>query len=171
MEILRYPDPRLTFANATLGAWSEDSAKKVDQMKVVLSRSRGAGLAAPQIGWNVRLFILSIPDAASGKKERVIFDPVMETIGSTRLMDEGCLSFPMMFGSIPRYDSVRITGMTPDGPLDEVVTDLEAQAIQHEMDHLNGILYIEKMTPADRKRNAFTIRELEETWRKQHPNE
>lgn len=171
MEILRYPDPRLTFPNASLGGWSEDTAKKVEQMRGVLLRSRGAGLAAPQVGWNVRLFILSIPQVGGGKKERVIFDPIMEPAGSTKLMEEGCLSFPMMFGSIMRYDSVRITGMTPEGPIDEIVTDLEAQAVQHEMDHLNGILYIEKMTPADRKRNAFAIKELEENWRKQHPNE
>jgi peptide deformylase len=171
MDILQYPDPRLTFPNKTLGAWSEDSAKKVDQMWVVLARTRGLGLAAPQIGWNVKLFILSIPQPGGGKKEQVIFDPVMEPAGVTKMMDEGCLSFPMMFGSILRYDSVRITGMTTDGPMDEVVTDLEAQAVQHEMDHLNGILYIEKMTPADRKRNASAIRELEESWRRQHPNE
>lgn len=171
MEILRYPDPRLTFPNASLGAWSEDSANKVEQMRGVLLRSRGAGLAAPQVGWNVRLFLLSIPQEGGGKKERVIFDPVMEPAGGQKLMDEGCLSFPMMFGSIMRYDSVRITGMTPEGPVDEIVTNLEAQAVQHEMDHLNGILFIEKMTPADRKRNAFAIKELEEQWRKQHPNE
>lgn len=171
MEILRYPDPRLTFANASLGTWSEDSAKKVEQMRVILLQSRGVGLAAPQVGWNVKLFILSIPQQGGGKKERVIFDPIMEPAGLTQLMEEGCLSFPMMFGSIMRYDSVRITGMTPNGPIDEIVTDLESQAVQHEMDHLNGILYIEKMTHADRKRNAFSIRELEENWRRQHPNE
>lgn len=154
-----------------LGSWSPEISQKVDQMKAVLLRSRGVGLAAPQIGWNVRLFILSMPQKDGVKKERVIFDPVMEPAGGTKLMDEGCLSFPMMFGSIMRYDRVRIMGMTPDGPIDELVADLEAQAVQHEMDHLNGILYIEKMTPADRKRNAVMIRELEENWRKQHPNE
>jgi peptide deformylase len=112
-----------------------------------------------------------MPQKDGAKKERVIFDPVMEAIGATKLMDEGCLSFPMMFGSIPRHEQVRIMGMTPEGPIDEVVTDLEAQAVQHEMDHLNGILYIEKMTPADSKRNAFILRQMEENWRKQHPNE
>jgi peptide deformylase len=171
MQVLQYPDPRLTFSNVMLGSWSPEISQKVDQMKAVLLRSRGVGLAAPQIGWNVRLFILSMPQKDGVKKERVIFDPVMEPAGGTKLMDEGCLSFPMMFGSIMRYDRVRIMGMTPDGPIDELVADLEAQAVQHEMDHLNGILYIEKMTPADRKRNAVMIRELEENWRKQHPNE
>jgi peptide deformylase len=170
MQVLQYPDPRLTASNVKLGSWSPEISQKVDQMKAVLLRSRGVGLAAPQVGWNVRLFILSMPEK-EGLKERVIFDPVMETVGGTKLMDEGCLSFPMMFGSIQRYEQVRIMGMTPAGPIDEVVSDLEAQAIQHEMDHLNGILFVEKMTPADRKRNAGAIRELEENWRKQHPNQ
>lgn len=170
MQILHYPDPRLTSPNATVGAWSPEISQKVDQMKPILLRSRGVGLAAPQVGWNVKLFILSMPQKAGPNKERVIFDPVMEPIGPTKLMDEGCLSFPMMFASIPRHEQVRIMGMTPEGPLDEVVTGLESHAVQHEMDHLNGVLYIEKMTSADRKRNAFVIRQLEEDWRKQHPN-
>jgi len=171
MQILHYPDPRLTLSNVTLDSWSPEISQKVDEMKAVLLRSRGVGLAAPQIGWNVRLFILSMPQKDGTKKDRVIFNPVMEATGATKLMDEGCLSFPMMFASIPRHDQVRIMGMTPEGPIDEVVSDLEAQAVQHEMDHLNGVLYIEKMTPADRKRNAFILRQLEEDWRKQHPNE
>ena len=171
MQVLHYPDPRLTSSNATVGSWSSEISQKVDQMKALLIRSRGVGLAAPQIGWNVRLFILSLPQKDGMQKDRVIFDPVMEPIGKTKLMDEGCLSFPMMFASIFRHEQVRIMGMTPEGPIDELVSDLEAQAIQHEMDHLNGILYIEKMTPADRKRNASILRQLEEDWRKQHPNQ
>lgn len=165
MEILYYPDARLRLSNAPLSAWSVETERKVEEMRLLLSRVHGAGLAAPQVGWNVQLFILSIPEEG-GKKERTIFDPVMTPIGATRLMDEGCLSFPEIFGAISRYDSVRLIAKTPEGPIDEVLSGFEAHAVQHEMDHLNGILFIEKMTPADRQRNAAAIRQLEEDWKR-----
>lgn len=117
------------------------------------------------------LFILSVPTDGTGKRERVIFDPVMTPIGATRPMDEGCLSFPGIFGSIPRYHSLHIVGKTPEGPIDEEVDGFEAHAVQHEMDHLNGILFTEKMTPADLKLNATFIHQMEANWHRQHPNE
>lgn len=166
MEIVHYPDPRLTAPNAILGAWSEDSAKKVEEMRSLLSRIRGAGLAAPQVGWNVRLFILSIAGKGSETLERVVFDPKMTPLGTKVPMEEGCLSFPGMWATIERYDRVRLEGKTPDGPIDEVLIGFEAQAIQHEMDHLEGMLFIERMTPADRQKNAPVLRQLEEQWKR-----
>lgn len=171
MEILHYPDPRLRFENLPLGSWSEDAARKVEQMKVVLGRVRGAGLAAPQIGWNVRLFILSIPERGHPNTERVIFDPVITSVGRMINMEEGCLSFPGMSASIARYDTIRLRGQTPEGPIDQELVAFESHAVQHEMDHLNGVLYIDKMTPADLKRNTPMIRAFEAQWRRQHPNE
>jgi peptide deformylase len=75
-------------------------------------------------------------------------------------MMEGCLSFPKIFAPVPRWTHARLTGKTPDGPIDEIFTGLAAQAVQHEMDHLDGILFIEKMSPADRQRIAPQLREL-----------
>jgi peptide deformylase len=170
MEVLYYPDPRLTSQNENVNSWSPEVEKKVDEMRNLLKRLRGAGLAAPQVGWKVRLFILSVPTEGTGKKDRVIFDPVMTPIGPARPMDEGCLSFPGIFGAISRYDSVHIVGKTPEGPIDEEVNGFEAHAVQHEMDHLNGILFTEKMTPADLRLNATFLRQMEENWRRQHPN-
>lgn len=166
MEILYYPDPSLTFPNNLLGTWSEESAKKVEEMRFLLMKTNGAGLAAPQVGWNVRLFILSIAGNKGETLERIVFDPVMTLLGSKVRMEEGCLSFPHVWATIERYDRVRLEGKTPDGPLDEILVGFEAQAIQHEMDHLDGILFIERMTPADRQKNAPAIRELEELWKR-----
>lgn len=135
-------------------------------MRALLSRVHGAGLAAPQVGWNVELFILSIPDSSGKARERVIFDPIMTPIGVKKPMEEGCLSFPGMFGAIPRYDKVQLVAKTPEGPIDEVLVGFEAHAVQHEMDHLAGILFIEKMTPADRQNNAAAIRQLEDDWKR-----
>jgi peptide deformylase len=164
MEILLYPDPRLTFPNKPLGTWSAAAQAQVEEMRLVLSRTNGAGLAAPQVGWNVQLFILSISGKEGETRERVVFDPVMTPIGENVSMEEGCLSFPDMWATIQRFDRVQLVGKTPEGLLDEILIGFEAQAVQHEMDHLAGILYIEKMTPADRQKNALAIRQLEENW-------
>jgi peptide deformylase len=166
MEIVYYPDPRLTAPNSMLGAWSENSSKKVEEMRSLVTRVGGAGLAAPQVGWNVRLFILSIAGNQGETRERVVFDPQITLLGERALMPEGCLSFPNVYGHIERSVRVRLVGETPEGRIDEVLSGFEAQAAQHEMDHLEGILFIEKMTPAERRQNAPFIRELEENWRR-----
>jgi peptide deformylase len=166
MEILHYPDPKLTATNKALGEWSTEAASKVAEMRRLLAQVRGAGLAAPQVGWNVKLFILSIPSKEGESRERIIFDPIMTPIGPKAPMNEGCLSFPFIFATIYRYESVRLVGKTPEGSIDEVVTGFEAQAVQHEMDHLDGILFSEKMMAADRKINAPLIQKLEEDWKR-----
>lgn len=166
MKILRYPDPRLTSLNKALGAWSEEAARKVEEMRRVLSGVRGAGLAAPQVGWNVQLFILSLKNSEGEMKERVIFDPIMTPMGVKAPMNEGCLSFPYVFATIYRYEQVRLMGKTPEGPIDEILTGFEAHAVQHEMDHLDGLLFIEKMSAADRKINAPFIKQLEDDWKR-----
>lgn len=166
MEIAYYPNPCLTAPNSQLGAWSEESAGKVDEMRSLLTRTRGAGLAAPQVGWNVRLFILSIAGKGSETVERVVFDPVVTPVGDKMPMEEGCLSFPSLWATIDRFDRVRLEGKTPEGPIDELLIGFEAQAVQHEMDHLNGLLFIERMTPADRQKNAPALRQLEEQWKR-----
>lgn len=165
MEILYYPDPRLTQTNKLLGVWSPDAAAKVEEMRKLLAEVGGAGLAAPQVGWNVRLFILSMAGGEGETSERIVFDPTLTLIGDKIPMEEGCLSFPKMSATIERYERVRLIGKTSEGELDEVLIGFEAQAAQHEMDHLDGVLYIERMTPADRKKNAHVIRELEKRYR------
>jgi len=169
MEILSYPDPKLRARNEALGKWSAETEEKVRRMREILSRVRGAGLAAPQVGWNVRLFILQAAGGAAETRERVIWNPVMTPLGNFRLMNEGCLSFAGIFANIPRVDRVRLTGETPDGPIDEILIGFEAHAVQHEMDHLEGVLFIDKMSPAERKLNDPMIKQLEERWRRDHP--
>jgi peptide deformylase len=166
VKILKYPDPRLTARNEAVGAWSSEVASKVEEMRKAMAEADGVGLAAPQIGWNVRLFILGIPNRISGEfEEGVIFDPALEMLGEKRVVSEGCLSFPGLPGRVPRHTRVRLTGKTPEGDLDEILEGLEAQAAQHEMDHLDSILFIDRMTAADRRVAEINIRALESEWK------
>jgi peptide deformylase len=170
MEIVRYPNDLLVAKNKPLDRYTPDAAAQVVEMLKLMYRTGGVGLAAPQVGWNVRLFTLGVSAVGDPEvKHRVIWNPEIETSGELVPMREGCLSFPRIYAQIKRWTRTRLVGQTPEGPIDEVFMGLGAQAIQHEMDHLDGILFIEKMTPADRQLNDAAIRTLaDQTLRKKH---
>lgn len=152
MEILKYPDPRLTAKNGPLGTWTPEASTKVGEMYTAMAKIGGVGLAAPQVGWNVRLFIMEISNRKTGEVElTVVFDPVVELIGEERRLVEGCLSFPGITARVVRRDRVRLTGQTPYGPIDEILDGLAAHAAQHEIDHLDGVLFIDRLVPEQRK--------------------
>lgn len=161
MELAIYPSDFLVSRNQPIATFDAAVAARVKDMVEVMVASNGAGLAAPQVGWNVRLFILGVPGPNDGEAiERVVWNPTIQTSGDLVLMEEGCLSFPQIFARIPRWTRARLQGQTPEGAFDEVFTGFAAQAVQHEMDHLDGLLFIEKMSPADRQRIAPALREL-----------
>jgi peptide deformylase len=161
MEIVKYPSDLLVAKNKPLDKYTPDVASQEVDMQKLMYQTGGVGLAAPQVGWNVRLFTLGV--SATGDPEvkyRVVWNPEIETSGELVSMREGCLSFPRIYAQIKRWTRTRLVGQTPEGPIDEVFVGLGAQAIQHEIDHLDGVLFIEKMTPADRQLNDAAIRAL-----------
>jgi len=163
MELITYPSNHLVMKNQRVEGWTPDVAERVAMMWKAMERADGIGLAAPQVGWNVRLFILGVPGPNDGDVvHRVLWNPEVQTSGDLVPMMEGCLSFPGIRANIPRWTRARLVGWTPEGPIDEVFAGLAAQAVQHEMDHIEGLLFIEKMTPADRQRIAPVLRDLAE---------
>lgn len=169
MELVVYPSDYLVSKNKKIEAYTPAIAEKVAEMWAVMEATDGVGLAAPQVGWNVQLFIMGIPTAGETVR-RVVWNPQVETFGDQVPMTEGCLSFPGMRAEIKRWTHARLCGMTPEGPIEETLFGLGAQAAQHEMDHLDGLLFIERMTPADRQKNDPLIRALaESTLKKKRP--
>lgn len=116
----------------------------ISDMKKTLYEANGVGLAAPQIDLNMRVFVAD--DGESGFEAYV--NPVWEPVGNETNVDtEGCLSVPGYVGLIERYTTVRIKYQDVRGKKKQkVATGLLARCIQHETDHLNGILFIEKAT-------------------------
>jgi len=170
MELAVYPSDYLVSKNKKIEKYTPEVAAKVAEMWAVMEATDGVGLAAPQVGWNVQLFIMGIPDVSGETVRRVVWNPTIETFGDQVPMMEGCLSFPGIRAQIKRWTHARLVGQTVDGQVDEVLAGLAAQAAQHEMDHLDGLLFIERMSPADRQRNEAAIRALaENTLRKKKP--
>ena len=116
----------------------------ISDMKKTLYEANGVGLAAPQIDLNIRVFVAD--DGESGFEAYV--NPVWEPVGDETNVDtEGCLSVPGYVGLVERYTTVRIKYQGVRGKKKQkVATGLLARCIQHETDHLNGILFIEKAT-------------------------
>jgi len=114
----------------------------------------GVGLAAPQIGVSARLLVYRIPEARIGESEntvpmlpRVLINPVLTPLSDeAQEGPEGCLSIPGIQGLVPRYRHVRLQAHDLDGSrIDEEAFDFHARVLQHEVDHLDGVLYLDRM--------------------------
>lgn len=143
-------DPRLKAVNrcfeSPLLVWPEIQENVKKMFKIMYATGHGVGLAAPQVGWNAALFIMN-PDSDTKKPQaqRIFWNPLIaEKIGEPVVMKEGCLSRAGVYGRVIRYPSVRMEAYTPSGLIRETFTGFAAQIVQHEVDHLFGILCFEK---------------------------
>ncbi|QEO13206.1 peptide deformylase [Agromyces intestinalis] len=115
-----------------------------------------AGVAASQIGVNLRAFSYNV----DGEVGYVINPEIVEVSGEVEKIDEGCLSVPGLWHKTPRYAYARVRGIDLDGNEIEVAgTGLMAQALQHETDHLDGLLYLDRLEPAERRVAMRQVRE------------
>lgn len=122
----------------------------IDDMVETMHDAHGVGLAAPQLGEGVQLFIYASeghPEKHPDIPLRVVINPMITPHSRELVYDwEGCLSIPDLRGMVPRHLAVRVQGLDRDGrPLDYVATDFEARIVQHEYDHLNGIIFLDRM--------------------------
>nr|WP_194300391.1 peptide deformylase [Acetobacter farinalis] len=122
-------------------------------MMETLEDAGGVGLAAPQVHVAKRLFLYSVPEGRSEGEDdppcgvQVLINPVLEPVGDERVQRmEGCLSIPGLRGEVPRYRQVRYAGYDHVGkPVEGIASGFRANVMQHEMDHLDGILYPMRM--------------------------
>jgi peptide deformylase len=127
----------------------------VADMIETLEDIAGAGLAAPQVHVSERVVIFKVPaERVTGRpldtpaELIAIVNPVIEPLGEEREIGwEGCLSVPGLRGAVPRFSRIRYRGMTPEGAaIDREVEGFHARVVQHECDHLDGVLYLQRMT-------------------------
>ncbi|MES2105182.1 MAG: peptide deformylase [Pseudomonadota bacterium] len=148
-EILKMGDSRLLRVAEQVKEFNTpELLKLVDDMFETMAAANGAGLAAPQIGVNLQLVIFGFkdnpryPDAPS-VPETVLLNPVLTPLDiETEEAWEGCLSVPGMRGLVPRWTKLRYEGVDQFGnPISREVEGFHARVVQHECDHLNGVLY------------------------------
>jgi peptide deformylase len=158
LQIVYYPDPILLGRAATIEKIDDEVRRKAAEMVPLMALEKGIGLAAPQVGWGVRL-LLAQPDAAQGAA--VLVNPEITKKSGSEWGEEGCLSFPGIYGDVLRAKKVWVSALDLDGnPVQFEAEDLYARVLQHEIDHLDGILFVTKMRPADRAQNKKKLEEL-----------
>lgn len=149
LEILSYPDSRLRKQSEEVKEIDQEIRQLASDMLETMYKSKGVGLAAPQIGRHLRMFVM---DAARGDETpapRVIINPRLELLGENIISEqEGCLSVPLNYRSdVPRSQKIRLQAQDLDGrEIDEILEDFPAIIIQHETDHLDGKLFIDKLS-------------------------
>ncbi len=152
-EVLKMGDPRLLAVAAPVSGFGAPELENLlIDMRDTMRDLNGAGLAAPQIGVGLRVVIFGFesnpryPEADS-VPFTVLINPVLTPLGEEQDEGwEGCLSVPGMRGLVPRYRNLRYTGEDAAGmPIDRTVSDFHARVVQHEVDHLDGILYPQRI--------------------------
>ena len=167
MELTHYPDPNLRLKAKPVEEIGDEVVARVREMLDLMYEKRGVGLAAPQVSWSVRLCVIN-PTPGERANEMVCINPVLTALGGEEVAEEGCLCFPEVHGNIPRATRLTARYYDLEGRRHEVVAEaLLARIFQHEVDHLEGRLIIDRMTPASRAAVAARLRELEHEFKAQ----
>ena len=164
MEIVYYPHPVL-LQKAVPVRWPASGLHElVEGMRGAMDEARGVGLAAPQVGVGLRLFLAM----GSGEEDELLVcvNPKLETFGPIEVFEEGCLSLPGINRDIRRPTGVRMTAHDLDGEEFSIETEgLLARVLQHENDHLDGILFFDRMSEADRLGVRDDLKAFQEQYR------
>lgn len=150
MNIITLNDPFLRRRSEPIKDFDDDLTKLIDEMFQTLSGARGLGLAAVQVGALMRLFVVHVPKDTP----RVFINPdILETSIEQVEYEEGCLSIPGINADVSRPESVKVQAWNQKGKLFSLTADgLLARVIQHEYDHLNGVLFIDRLEPKRKSR-------------------
>lgn len=165
LKVLTWGDPLLRKSSLPLQphelddifrAWCADLVETMYQ-------EEGVGLAAVQVGRAIRVLAVDIQYGESKAKKPVIYvNPVIELVGPACDDNEGCLSVPGVRGKVTRPSSINISWLDEHGVAHrrENVTELEARCLQHEMDHLEGVIFVDRLSPAARSLAEGKLRKL-----------
>ena len=149
LNILEFPDPRLTTVASDVDTFDEALKKLIQDMTETMYSAHGIGLAATQVNVHKRLLVLDISE--NQDQPRVYINPKILTSEGEQDHEEGCLSVPGIYASVKRAELITITAQDSDGnTFQEQAEGLHAVCIQHEMDHLIGRLFVDYLSPLKR---------------------
>jgi peptide deformylase len=158
--ITQYPTPVLMDKAKPIEVINDDIRQLADRMIDIMVETKGVGLAGPQAGVNLRIFVVS----TDGMKEsaKVYINPTIKVEGTIVTNEEGCLSLPGLYGKINRYSRCTVTATDLDGNgFTEVGEDLLGRAFQHEYDHLEGRMIKDRLSQAAKFRARRRLKQLE----------
>ncbi|MBL6750398.1 MAG: peptide deformylase [Nevskia sp.] len=157
LPILHHPDPRLRKKTALVGRFDAELQRLIDDMFETMYAAPGVGLAANQVGVQLRLAVMDCSEEHD--QPMVMVNPELLDHQERQEMEEGCLSVPDTRDKVTRFNRVRLRALDRNGqPYELEAEGLMAQCIQHEIDHLNGKLYIDYLSSLKRERIRRQLR-------------
>lgn len=151
LEILHFPDPRLRQRAAEVDAVDDELRRLIDDMFETMYQAPGIGLAATQVNVHKRVVVIDI--SKEQDEPRVFINPQIVVLDGVEEMEEGCLSVPGVYEKVQRAERIRVRAMDREGQAFELDADgLLAVCIQHEIDHLDGKLFVDYLSQLKRQR-------------------
>lgn len=162
LEIIHYPHPTLRYTSKTVKRVDAELRQIVRDMFDRMYAAQGVGLAANQVDLPLRLFVVNLEAQPGAGEELVFINPVITHPKGSEQGEEGCLSLPGLYGPVLRPKQVRLTAYNLAGEEFRAdVTGLFARVVQHELDHLDGVLFTDRMTEEDRYEIRGKLAEFE----------
>src|SRR5262245_57148313 len=149
MRIVHYPHPALIHPGKPVRTIDKELRLQIGHMFELMYEAKGLGLAAPQVALPYRLLVMNVTGKHDEKdNERIYINPTIVEKKGTMDGDEGCLSFPGLYAPVKRAKKVTVEAFDLDGkPVRLEATGLASRAWQHELDHLDGVVFIERFSP------------------------
>lgn len=169
MEIVLYPHPALRWKSKPLQEVTADVRKVARQMFDLMYEAKGVGLACNQVALPWRMFVLNLTGKPEEKSEEHVFiNPEILKRRGTQEEEEGCLSFPKLYGQVRRAKEIVVAAFDLEGHGFEMdLEDLASRAVQHEVDHLDGLLFTDRLSEAGQREVAPTLTDFEALFRRQ----
>jgi len=152
LTVLRFPDPRLKIKAQPVTDITEATATIIDDMLATMYEEKGVGLAATQVDIHQRIVVMDTSE--SNDKPIVFINPeIIATSDETSINEEGCLSVPGTYAKVNRHDACTVKALDRHGKEFTLnATELQSICIQHELDHLKGVLFVDYLSPLKRQR-------------------
>lgn len=162
LEIVKYPDPVLAKRGEDVTDFGPELAQLVEQMWASMYAAHGIGLAAPQIGVSKRITVIDVSFNERPEEKVVLINPEIVERQGKQFEEEGCLSLPDIREKVQRAARVKVRAQDVNGEFFEAEgEELMARAMQHEIDHLDGVLFIDRLSPLKRDLVKRRIRKLQ----------
>src|SRR4029077_4655266 len=166
-KIVHYPHPSLRHKSKPVTSIDRQLHLNIGELKDLMYQAKGLGLAAPQVALPFQLLLMNVTgDPKQPEREEVYLNPQIVEKKGVMEGEEGCLSFPGLYQYVRRAQTIKVRAYNLKGELvEKTISDLEARAWQHELDHLNGVLFIDMMGPLARFAARSSVKKFEKTFR------
>jgi len=162
LRVVKYPHPALRHPSKPLHRVDSELKRWIAEMFDLMYAQKGVGLAANQVGLPYRFFLINTEGDPEQGREYVFINPTIEKRSGAAEAEEGCLSFPEIFAPVKRSEKIVVSAYNLEG--EEVryeLTGLFARAVQHENDHLDGILFADRLSPSGLLKVKQSLEDLE----------